>query len=115
MEQAEQVSGDTGLVLISIGGNDVGFTTVLMKCIFWGEGFSLLAENPCYPDNKLGTSRQDYFDGIADKIFSTGLHDIYFKAIDKIVDRLDWNEQKGTEIYQTGQSWACCRATHMPD
>ena len=57
--QLDYLTDDTGLVTLSIGGNDAKFGDVLAECIL---GFELLPFNTCYNDDKVTEPVQEAFD-----------------------------------------------------
>lgn len=96
--QTDSVDGDTGLVTLSIGGNDVSYSVVLTNCIFQGGVNGSPRDNPCF-----GSTQQGYFDEINDQVFPPEFHDNFSTMAERIVGNLQWSEDKGTVVYQTGE------------
>ena len=102
--QTDAIDGNTGLVTISVGGNDVSYSTILRNCVFQGNWYALPEDNPCYDKgNFFGNTQQEYFDSISDEIFAYGFNQNFFTMAERIVEKLEWNKDKGTVVYQTGQ------------
>lgn len=83
--------GSTTFVTLSIGGNDVQFSTILKTCVF-----GLLGN--C--DDSIGDARTTLYSGV--------MHTNYVNVINQILTRTAWQQRpaanKRTVIYQTGYS-----------
>ncbi|NMM31812.1 MAG: SGNH/GDSL hydrolase family protein [Cellulomonas sp.] len=62
--QLDNLKPDTGLVTMSIGGNDAKFAEVLRDCI---DGWELLPFNSCYKDDKATTPIREAFERLNGK------------------------------------------------
>lgn len=60
--QLDRITADTELVTFSIGGNDAGFSSVLLDCI---DGFELLPTNTCHGDSRIKDPVAERFDRLA--------------------------------------------------
>ncbi|KAF1981021.1 SGNH hydrolase [Aulographum hederae CBS 113979] len=89
--QLGAIKDTTDFVTLSIGGNDVKFSTILKACVYGIAG-------DC--DQAIAGGRGNLYDGV--------MHTNYFNVINEILDRMRWQDRREfyqrTSIYQTGYS-----------
>lgn len=86
--QLGPVRDSTTFTTLSIGGNDIGFSTILLQCVF----------------NIGGTSCDVVVQRARDSLYGQTVHHNYMDLLGQIVERLDWDQRDDmrTVIYQTG-------------